>query len=30
MGMACSMNAEERDAYRILVLKPEGMIPLGR
>jgi hypothetical protein len=26
MGRACSMNGEKRNAYRILVGKPEGKI----
>jgi hypothetical protein len=30
MGRACSTNAEKRNAYRILVGKPEGKRPLGR
>jgi hypothetical protein len=30
MGRACSMNAEEENAYRILVGKPKGKRPLGR
>jgi hypothetical protein len=30
MGGACSMNGEKRNAYRILVGKPEGKRPLGR
>jgi hypothetical protein len=30
MGRACSTNEEKRNAYRILVGKPEGMRPLGR
>jgi hypothetical protein len=30
MGMACSTNGEERNAYRILVGNPEGKRPLGR
>jgi hypothetical protein len=30
MGKECSMNWEERNAYRILVGKPEGKRPLGR
>jgi hypothetical protein len=30
MGRACSMNGETRNAYRILVEKPEGKRPLGR
>jgi hypothetical protein len=30
MGMACSTNGEKRNAYRILVGKPEGNRPLGR
>jgi hypothetical protein len=29
MGGACSTN-EKRNAYRLLVGKPEGKIPLGR
>jgi hypothetical protein len=28
--MACSTNGEKRNAYRILVGKPEGKKPLGR
>jgi hypothetical protein len=28
--MACSTNVEKRNAYRILVGKPEGKKPLGR
>jgi hypothetical protein len=28
--MACSMNGEMRNAYRILVGKPEGNTPLKR
>jgi hypothetical protein len=28
MGRACSMNREKRNAYRILVGKPEGKRPL--
>jgi hypothetical protein len=28
--MAYSTNGEKRNAYRILVLKPEGKRPLGR
>jgi hypothetical protein len=30
MGGACSTNGEKRNAYRILVRKPEGNRPLGR
>jgi hypothetical protein len=30
MGRACSTNREKRNAYRILVGKPEGKRPLGR
>jgi hypothetical protein len=30
MGRACSTNRENRNAYRILVGKPEGKRPLGR
>jgi hypothetical protein len=30
MGRVCSTNGEKRNAYRILVEKPEGMRPLGR
>jgi hypothetical protein len=30
MGRACSTNGETRNAYRILVGKPEGKISLGR
>jgi hypothetical protein len=30
MGRACSTNGETRNAYRILVGKPEGKRPLGR
>jgi hypothetical protein len=30
MARACSKNEEERNAYRILVGKPEGKRPLGR
>jgi hypothetical protein len=30
MGRACRMNEEKRNAYRILVGKPEGKIILGR
>jgi hypothetical protein len=30
MGMACSTNGEKRNAYRILVGKPEVKRPLGR
>jgi hypothetical protein len=30
MGGACSTNGENRNAYRILVGKPEGKRPLGR
>jgi hypothetical protein len=30
MGGACSTNGEKRNAYRILVRKPEGKRPLER
>jgi hypothetical protein len=30
MGGACSTNGEKRNAYRILVGKPEGQTSLGR
>jgi hypothetical protein len=30
MGRACSTNGAKRNAYRILVEKPEGKKPLGR
>jgi hypothetical protein len=30
MGRACSTNGEKKNAYRILVGKPEGKRPLGR
>jgi hypothetical protein len=30
MGRACSTNEERRNAYKILVGKPEGRRPLGR
>jgi hypothetical protein len=30
MGGACSMNGEKRNAYTLLVGKPEGRRPLGR
>jgi hypothetical protein len=30
MGGVCSTNGEKRNAYRILVGKPEGERPLGR
>jgi hypothetical protein len=30
MGRACSMNGSKRNAYIILVGKPEGKRPLGR
>jgi hypothetical protein len=30
MGRACNTIGEKRNAYRILVRKPEGRIPLGR
>ncbi|PNF32228.1 hypothetical protein B7P43_G17836, partial [Cryptotermes secundus] len=30
VGRACSMNGEKRNAYRILVGKPEGKRPQGR
>jgi hypothetical protein len=30
MGRVCSTNGEKRNAYRILVGKPEGKGPLGR
>jgi hypothetical protein len=30
MGGPCSTNGEKRNAYRLLVEKPEGKRPLGR
>jgi hypothetical protein len=30
MGGAFSTNGEKRNAYRLLVRKPEGKIPLGK
>jgi hypothetical protein len=30
MSRECSTNGEKRDAYRLLVGKPEGKRPLGR
>jgi hypothetical protein len=30
MGSACSTNGEKRNAYRLLVGKPEGKRPRGR
>jgi hypothetical protein len=30
MGWPCSTNGEKRNAYRVLVVKPEGNRPLGR
>jgi hypothetical protein len=30
MGRTCSTNGEKRNAFRILVGKPEGRRPLGR
>jgi hypothetical protein len=30
MGGACSTSGEKRNAYRILVGKPEGKRPLGK
>jgi hypothetical protein len=30
VGRACSTNGEKRNAYRILVGKPDGKRPLGR
>jgi hypothetical protein len=30
MGRACSTNGEMRNAYRLLVGKPEGKRPVGR
>jgi hypothetical protein len=30
MGRICSTNGEKRNAYRLLVGKPQGKRPLGR
>jgi hypothetical protein len=30
MGKACSMNREMRNAYKMLIGKPEGKTPVGR
>jgi hypothetical protein len=30
MGGSCNTNGEKRNAYRLLVGKPEGKRPLGR
>jgi hypothetical protein len=30
MGWPCSTNGKKRNAYRLLVGKPEGKRPLGR
>jgi hypothetical protein len=30
MGMTCNINGEKRNAYILLVGKPEGKRPLGR
>jgi hypothetical protein len=30
MGGVCSTNGGKRNAYRLLVVKPEGRRPLGR
>jgi hypothetical protein len=30
MGRPCCTNGEKRNAYRLLVRKPEGKRPLGR
>jgi hypothetical protein len=30
MARACSTNGEKRNAYRIMLGKPEGRRPLGR
>jgi hypothetical protein len=30
MGVTCNVNGEKRNAYKILVGKPEGKRPLGR
>jgi hypothetical protein len=30
MGRECSTNGEKRNAYKVLVGKPEGKRPLGR
>jgi hypothetical protein len=30
MGGACSMSEDKKNAYRILVVTPEGKRPLGR
>jgi hypothetical protein len=30
MGGACSTNGEKSNAFRLLVGKPEGEMPLGR
>jgi hypothetical protein len=30
MGRVCSMHVEKRNAYRVLVVKPEGEIQVGK
>jgi hypothetical protein len=30
MGRACNMNGEKKNAYKIMVRKPDGKRPLGR